>query len=358
MPDLPELFMSGYAEERLRKLVPHPLPSPPKPDTGRAMRPAAVPITVVMPVYNAVPWLDAAVKSVLAQTHSQFRLAIYDDHSTDDSYEAALAWAERDPRISVTRGAARLGPSASSNAAARLAQTEFVARMDADDIAAAERLTLQLKALAEHPDAVLVGSTFDMIDGAGRVIRRASLGRTDGIAPPFAHPSIAYRRAAFEAAGGYREGTDYFEDVDLFRRMARLGALLVIDHGLLGLRFAGQHARLRDAREEVLGRINRHYHDPGVATGPGRTLAPMAFYSVAVLAILARERPRLLGLMARRVHLAHPLRVLGVAGIVALAELSPSLARALSQLAATVREALTRHGAGDGAVHVWTPRLP
>lgn len=48
---------------------------------------------MVMPVYNALPYLDPAIESVLAQTLGDFRLAIHDDGSTDGSYERALDWA-------------------------------------------------------------------------------------------------------------------------------------------------------------------------------------------------------------------------------------------------------------------------
>jgi glycosyltransferase involved in cell wall biosynthesis len=173
-------------------------------------------VTVVMPVHNAMPYLDAAIESVLAQTHTRFGLAIYDDASSDGSYQRALDWASRDKRIAVKRGETRLGPCGSSNAAARLAETELVARMDGDDIAMPERLELQLKALHDHPDAVLVGSTFDMIDGEGQIIRPAVPSRIAGAAPPFAHPSIMYRRSAFEAAGGYIAGDQSSTDWPAF----------------------------------------------------------------------------------------------------------------------------------------------
>ncbi len=312
-------------------------------------------LTVVMPVYNALPYLDEAIASVLAQTHRDFVFAIYDDHSSDGSYEAALAWAARDSRIRVVRGNTRLGPCASSNAAARLAESDIVVRMDADDIAAPRRLEIQAAVLRERPDAVLVGSTYDLIDAAGTVLRKPTPGRILGSAPPFAHPSIAYRRAAFEAVGGYQNNTDYFEDFDLYQRLAGVGKLLVVMAPLISMRFAGQHARLRDDRDEVLRKIDRLYND-GPIEGPShRKVSAMAYYSVAVLSILALQRPRMFGEMLRRASFRRPARALSVLGIVGVAELSPRLARFLGHLASDLREYLAARRLGREPVLEWAP---
>jgi hypothetical protein len=347
MPDWPTLDWSEirfeHSMHRLGATNIESSPAGPSPDSDEC-------VTVVMPVYNAMPFLDAAIASILAQTFSHFLLTIHDDASDDGSYECALKWAAKDLRIKVVRGAKRLGPCGSSNEAARLAQTELVARMDGDDIAMPERLELQLKAMRDHPDAVLVGSTFDMIDGKGRIIRPATPSRIAGAAPPFAHPSIMYRRSAFEATGGYRAGTEYFEDRDLFERMGRLGTLLVINRPLIGLRFAAQHARLRDDRMAVLERVNRQFGD---SVKGKRHLSPMAFYAVAVLSIQAHQRPHLLRAMLQSVHFRNPIKTASVMAMVALAELSPKFARAFSQTLFESRYRLSRRRFQEGGVYAW-----
>lgn len=312
------------------------------------------PITVVIPVFDALPYLDRAIESVLAQSMSEFRLAIYDDHSSDGSYERALEWGRRDARIDVTRGDRRLGPSGSSAAAAALATTEFVARMDADDLAHPDRLAFELEVLLKHPAAVMVGSIFDMIDGDDRIVRSATPGSRTGGNPPIAHASIFYRRSAFEVAGGYREGTDYFEDQDLYRRMASVGEILIIDRPLIQLRFAGQHARLRDDRIGVLQQINRLYRPMGAASAPEpeHGIAPLAFYTVGVLSALGLVRPRLFGLMARHSTLDRPFLAFGIMAFIALAELSPRLARGVNGIAAKLRSN-AQTAPADRSIRVW-----
>jgi hypothetical protein len=305
-------------------------------------------VSVVMPVHNAGVFLDAAVESILAQTWADFEFAIYDDCSQDGSWERALAWAQRDPRIVVNRGEKRLGPVGSSNAAAAMARAPLVARMDADDLSRPDRLALQVAAFEAHPEAVLVGSTFEIIDGSGGVVREAKPGRIGGSTPPFAHPNIMYRRDAFDAVGGYREGTEYFEDLDLYLRLAPLGEMLVINSPLLQLRFAGQNARLLEEPADVLRQVSRQY--PAMADGK---LPPMSFYSVAVLAILKPARPRLLGLMIGNVSFSRPLATFAVLAMIALAEVSPRLARALSGALASLRERNRSRRFTPGGVYPW-----
>lgn len=302
-----------------------------------------------MPVFNAGAFLDAAVESILGQTWTDFEFAIYDDFSQDGSWERVLEWAARDPRIVARRGEGRLGPVGSSNAAAAMARADLVARMDADDLSRPDRLALQVAALDSHPGAVLVGSTFEIIDGTGDVVREAKPGRIAGSTPPFAHPNIMYRRAAFDAVSGYREGTEYFEDLDLYLRMAPLGDILVINAPLLQLRFAGQNARLHEEPTDVLKQVSRQY--PAMPDGK---LPPMSFYSVAVLAILKPARPRLLGLMIRNVSYSKPLASLAVLTMIALAELSPRLARALSGALASLRERNRSRRFVPGGVYRWS----
>src|ERR1051325_5994192 len=91
-------------------------------------------ISVVMPVYNALPFLDDSISSILRQTLSDFEFVILDDASTDNSVERLREWAARDKRIRLHESKQRLGLSGSSNAVLAEARASIVARMDADDI--------------------------------------------------------------------------------------------------------------------------------------------------------------------------------------------------------------------------------
>src|SRR3954447_9691746 len=98
------------------------------------LQPKAPGVSVVMPVRNALPYLDAAVESILGQTFRDFEFVILDDASTDGSTERLRHWASRDARIRLLEESRNLGPVLSSERVARAARAPVVARMDADDI--------------------------------------------------------------------------------------------------------------------------------------------------------------------------------------------------------------------------------
>src|SRR5262245_53463950 len=184
------------------------------------------PLSVVMPVKNAEPFLDAAIDSILNQTFSDFEFIILDDASTDGTLCAARKWAARDPRIRVERSCRSLGLTESSNAVVALTRAEIIARMDGDDVSHSDRFRRQLKVLAEDEKLGLIGTLADGIDGAGRSVRprdRWRIARRSRYVP-FPHGSIMFRRSVFDAVGGYRDVGEP-EDLDLFHRMAQIATV-------------------------------------------------------------------------------------------------------------------------------------
>jgi GT2 family glycosyltransferase len=203
-------------------------------------------LSVVMPVHNALPHLDAAVRSILEQTHRDFEFVILDDASTDGSTERLKEWAAKDTRIRLHLGKKNMGPAASSNLVVREAKGRLIARMDADDISYPDRLRRQLEILRAYPEAGLVGSLCDVIDENGRKVRGPDPWRLrhSGWFAPFPHGSIMYRRELFDRAGGYREQCVYWEDLDLFLRIASFAKVLTITEPLYQHRHSHGSTRL------------------------------------------------------------------------------------------------------------------
>src|SRR4051812_6478661 len=104
-------------------------------------------VSVVMPVHNALPYLDGAMECILGQTFTNFEFVILDDASTDGSTARLREWAERDSRIRLMEEERNLGPALSSDKVARAATAPIVARMDADDLCARTRLAAQYEVL-------------------------------------------------------------------------------------------------------------------------------------------------------------------------------------------------------------------
>ncbi|MFN3313141.1 MAG: glycosyltransferase family 2 protein, partial [Hyphomonas sp.] len=123
-------------------------------------------IDVLMPAYNASATIEEAVESLRHQTFSDIRIIIVDDGSTDDSPKIMNRLADHDPRIVVIRKE-NGGIVEARNTALSHADSEFVACLDADDIALPNRLEKTLQYLREHPDCVAVGGAVEHIDESG-----------------------------------------------------------------------------------------------------------------------------------------------------------------------------------------------
>lgn len=312
-------------------------------------------LAVAMPVYNAMPFLDAAIESILGQTFQDFELCVYDDHSTDGSFACALGWQTRDSRIRVMRGDRRLGPVGSSNAAMAMTGADLLARMDADDVAHPERLAQQLAVLRSNPDAVMVGSTYRLIDAGGKLLSAETSDFRLFMPMPIGHPTIMIRRSAYDAAGGYRIGTDYFEDADLYSRLGATGACYVMRQPLVDVRMAGQHARLSDDPIKVLAQQDRYFVTPHART-PGKVrYSARAIRMLAELRVMDLQRPGLIRFMLSHGSFEQPRYAAQVFAIVCLAELSPRLTRGLLRTHWARRETRLSARLGDSQLFRWIP---
>jgi glycosyltransferase involved in cell wall biosynthesis len=204
-------------------------------------------VTVVIAAHNAVEWIEAAIESILTQTFSDFKLLIMDDGSTDDTAVTALQALNADGRGQVIRGPA-LGVAATRNRAAKHIDSEYIAVMDADDIALPHRLSAQVAHLDAHPEIAILGGWMRIIDRKGNPGKLIKAPRWADIRPrPFqdsfflAHPTALIRRSAFEELGGYRWGRGV-ADSDLWARAIDAGFMLdnLQDELVLYRRHVGQ----------------------------------------------------------------------------------------------------------------------
>lgn len=183
-------------------------------------------LTVTLPVYNAMPYLPAAVESILGQSYGDFEFLIIDDGSSDGSTEYLRSL--RDPRIKLSVRENR-GLGATLNELFRNSRTEYVARMDADDVCESRRLEKQMAFLRDHGEVVMLGTAISFIVGDRVVDGFRPLAGHSGIRqrllqkrPGVNHPTIVVKREAWEAVGGYRfAGAG--EDLDFCLRLCDFG---------------------------------------------------------------------------------------------------------------------------------------
>lgn len=222
-------------------------------------------VSVIIPVYNAAPWIGAAMDSVLAQTFGSLELLVVDDGSTDLSLAEIEARAALDARVRVFRQPNR-GPAAALNLALGEARGAMMARLDADDIAHQRRLESQVAYLDRHPEVGAVGAWAQDIDSEGRPSGRMRRPDTDPATlkrmllrrNPFIHSAVVARTEIVRRVGGYRSAFDLAEDYDLWLRIAETAELANIPEVLIGYRVhddgSGNRHPLRQAFSARLAR--------------------------------------------------------------------------------------------------------
>lgn len=217
-------------------------------------------VTVLMPVYNADRFVAQTVESVLAQSFRDFEFLIINDGSTDGSLGILQSYARRDSRLRLV-SRPNTGYVVALNEGLQLARGEFVARIDADDLAAPRRLELQVARMRAEPNLVALGSNADAIDEAGR-----TLGDYD--VPPtheeieanhlrgsssIHHPAVMLRPETVKRVGGYRREFMPCEDFDLWLRLGEIGRLANLPEKLLTKRlFVGSAVASNLAKQERL----------------------------------------------------------------------------------------------------------
>lgn len=158
-------------------------------------------ITVGLPFYNAERTLEAAIRSVFAQSCTAWELILVDDGSTDGSLR--IARSVEDPRVRVVSDGRNRGLVDRLNQITSLVCTGYAARMDADDLMHPERLARQVAFLDASPDTDLVGSAIYTIDGAGRLTGVRGRGPADTSLPVVVrygyavHPTLSGRTEWF-----------------------------------------------------------------------------------------------------------------------------------------------------------------
>ena len=184
-------------------------------------------VSVVMPVYNAEPYLAGAIRSILGQTWEDFEFIIIDNGSTDSSPQTIQSFT--DSRIRVVTNRVNIAPPPALNQGLRLAEGKYVARMDADDVSLPDRLAMQLRFMEAHPSCAAVGTQAVHIDEAGRKLYTPWYPTImDAIrwrllfTSPLGHSSVMMRREAVLCVDGYNETLRHAADYDLwFRLLAR-----------------------------------------------------------------------------------------------------------------------------------------
>jgi hypothetical protein len=186
-------------------------------------------ISVVMPAFNEARYVNAAIESILNQTHTHLELIVVDDGSTDETPAHLEAWKKRDDRVVVLHQN-HAGIVEALNLGMRRARGDLVARMDANDLVPRERLSKQAAYLGTHPEVGVVGTWMASMNEegqpTGQIWRTPALPGEVAWALHFSsamvHASVMVRRKLVLDAGLYRGGEfTHLEDYDLWARLLK-----------------------------------------------------------------------------------------------------------------------------------------
>lgn len=223
-------------------------------------------LSVLMAAHNAAPYLHDAVGSILAQTYRDWEFLIIDDASTDAT--PALLREYRDPRIRIITNETNLGLTASLNRGLSESRGEWIARQDADDISAPERLSIQAGFLSINPFVAAVGSQCTLMDASGHVLGRKDFPQTSiGIRwsllwdNALAHSAVMFRKAVVLAEGGYDQRFRASQDYDLWSRLCERHALANVPERLQKLRIVDTSITRQHRQPELIRRIQAAHWD-------------------------------------------------------------------------------------------------
>lgn len=211
-------------------------------------------VSVIMPLYNAAPYLKESIESILAQTFSDFEFFIIDDKSSDNSTEIVQSY--KDDRIIFIQKPENTGYTDSLNKSIKLAKGKYIARMDADDISIPNRFEKQYNYMEQNPDLLLLG-TFYKIIGMENIVKLPITHDEIKVRllfeNPICHPTVFMRKSFFDNSNlKYDRTFEPAEDYELWTRMSSCGFVENLPEVLLHYRVhEGQVSNLHSKIQRV-----------------------------------------------------------------------------------------------------------
>lgn len=219
-------------------------------------------VSVVVPVYNKAPYLEACFNSLFAQSYSDFELIAVDDASTDDSLQRLRAM--DDPRLRIIALDHNVGPGLAAQRGMDEARGDYILRADADDVQLPDRIAAQVAQLDAHPELGAVSAHMDLLGRPGEVYKvpleheALRIELLFGVA--LFQPVLALRRSVLVEHGiRYRPewprfGEDWMQQLEL----ARVTRMANLDRPLVQYRVGPQNSSTGRDRQADLSLLFRH----------------------------------------------------------------------------------------------------
>lgn len=197
-------------------------------------------VSVVMPVFNAKPFLEQAIESVLAQDHPDFELLIGDDASTDGSHEI-LARYRNHERVTIVTSERNKGAAATRNVLIARARGAYITPCDADDLMAHGNLTTLCRFLDVHRKVGAVYTDIlelftdakgNLVD-APRIFGKNCRKAWDLVDNCINHAGSMIRRSLLLEVGGYDASVRTVDDWSMWLKLAEVAEIRYLEGAVL-----------------------------------------------------------------------------------------------------------------------------
>lgn len=189
-------------------------------------------VTVLMPCYNAMPFLPEALESMMNQTYRNLEILCINDGSCDETGKVLDEYAAKDARIKVIHNEENIRLIRTLNKGIELAKGEYIARMDADDISFPERIEKELEYMQANPEVDIVSCGVVNINTKGEFVSNKIIRSKSRLANLFAsffyvpigHPELLIKTEVLRKNPFlYADYVLHTEDYELWSRLLRLG---------------------------------------------------------------------------------------------------------------------------------------
>ncbi len=220
-----------------------------------------VPVSVLMPTFNAGKTLAETVRSVLDQSFRNFEFVIIDDGSTDNTEEVLSGF--HDERLRFIRNPANIGIARTLNDGVMHCRGDYICRIDADDLFHKNKIAIQYRFMEQHKDCIVSGTHFRKLKDnkllkwhskhflhvSNAAIRVEMLRNS-----PLCHPSVMFRKYLFAELGlRYDPEAMHYEDYELWHQASKHGRLHIINRPLLYYRVHSEQISTKHALLQCTG---------------------------------------------------------------------------------------------------------
>lgn len=200
-------------------------------------------VSIIMAVYNEIDYVEETIMSILNQDFTDWEFIIMIDSLDDKIISLVKEITKAEPRIKLYFNENNLGLTKSLNLAISTSLGEYIARIDADDIAHKNRIRIQNDFLDNNPNISIVGSWARLINEEGKITGTIKTSITNKeisnellFKNQIIHPSVMIRKSVFDEYGTYNEKILRSQDYDLWLRLRKKVEFHNIDQFLLDYR--------------------------------------------------------------------------------------------------------------------------